>query len=104
VKGKSSACCQSWTKEKRDTLVSVGILAIGVGLFALAMAVVFVSVVLPQAEFEGSLDTVVGVGASSAPWRLVGGYCGGESDAAAADVFQLGIVSAWPTAEVIQGP
>jgi hypothetical protein len=103
MKGKSSAL--QWSmNEKRDTVVSDGVLAIGVGLFMLAMAVVFVFVVVPQAEFDISLDTVTGVGASSAPWSLVGGYCGGESDAGAADVAQWTTVSGWPTAEVIQWP
>jgi hypothetical protein len=104
MRGESSACCQWSTNEKRDTLVSVGILALGVGLFVLAMAVVFVFVVVRQAEFDVSLDTVAGVGASSAPWSLMGGYVDGESDAGAADVFQLSTVSGWPIAEVNQGP
>ena len=104
MRGESSACCQWSTNEKRDTLVSDGILALGVGLFVLAMAVVFLFIVMPQAEFDVSLDTVTGVGASSAPWSLVSGYYGGESDTASAGVAQWTIVSKWPTAEVIQGP
>ena len=104
MKGKPSAHCQWWANEKRDTLVSDGILALGVVLLALAMAVVFVFVVVPQAEFEVSLDTVVGAGASSAPWSLMGAYVDDESDGDAAKVFQLSIVSGWRTAEVIQGP
>jgi hypothetical protein len=90
--------------EKRDTLVSDGILAMGVGLLALTLAVVLVFAVLPQAEFETSLDTVAGVGASSAPWSLLGGYVDGEPDAGAADVAQWTLVNEWPTAGMLQGP
>ena len=104
MNGKSSARCPWWTNEKRDILVSDGILVLGVGLFALAMAVVFVLVVVPQAEFDDSLDTVSGAGASSAPWSLMGAYVDDESDGDAAKVFQLSIVSGWPTAEIIQEP
>ncbi len=93
MRGESSACCEWSTNEKRDALVSDGILAIGVGLFALAMAVAFVFAVVPQAEFDGSLDTMSGAGASSAPWSLLGDYFDGESDSGAADVVPWTLVS-----------
>jgi hypothetical protein len=104
MEGISSALCQWWTSGKRDTLVSDGALALGVGLLVLALVVVLVFVVVPQAEFDGSLDTMACLGVSSAPWDLLGGYYDSESDAASAGVAQWTIVSKWPTAEVIQWP
>lgn len=102
MKGKSSILQQ--VKGTQDTLVIDGILALGVGLLALAIAMVFIFAVLPQAEFDVSLDAVAGVGATAEPWNLLGGQFGGDSEAGAADAFQLSIVSGWPTAEAIQSP
>jgi hypothetical protein len=52
MEGKSDTLGQQWTIGKHDTLVSDGIFALGVGLLALAMAVVFVFAVLPHAELH----------------------------------------------------
>ena len=104
MNGKSSTLGQQWMNGRQNTFVSDGIFALAVVLLVLAMAIVFVFAVLPHAEFEVSPGTVAGVGAESAPWNLLGGYYSGESKVRTAEVAPWNIVSAWPTAEVIQGP
>jgi hypothetical protein len=95
---------QRRTKGELNTLVIYSLFALGVGLLALLIALVSVLAVLRHAEFYVSLDSVVGVGASSAPWSTMGGYLSAESETHSADVAQWNIVTEWPTAEVLQGP
>jgi hypothetical protein len=69
---KSGALGLLWTNGKKDTLASYGILALVVGLLALALAVVVMVVVMPLTDLEVSPGIMARVEADSARWSALG--------------------------------
>jgi hypothetical protein len=69
---KSGALGLLWTNGKQDMLVIAGILALVVGLLALALAVVAIVGVIPFADLEVSPGITAGFEVGLAPWSVLG--------------------------------